>query len=157
MTVSSGNREADPQNRWAGFGVLELPRDLATHKGLDALQLVGQLGTGQLSVMGGLGAQPVTGAEPQRAAEPQVGVGGDRSLAGDDLADAGGGHADRFGQAVLADAQGFEEHIITAWAAFCGLYLVTAINKTIRFGRKSKARDFLQGLYIPKAPSCGSC
>ena len=157
MAVSSGNREADPQNRWAGFGALELPRDLATHEGLDALQLVGQLGTGQLSVMGGLGAQPVTGAEPQRAAEPQVGVGGDRSLAGDDLADAGGGHADRFGQAVLADAQRFEEHLITAWVAFCGLYLVTATNKTIGFGRKSKAREFLSDFYIPNALSCGSC
>jgi len=72
---------------------------------LDALQLVGQISTGQLSVMGGLGAQPVTGAEPQRAAEPQVGVGGDRPLAGDDLADAGGGHADRFGQAVMASSR----------------------------------------------------
>ena len=66
--------------------------------------------------MGGLGAQPVTGAKSQRAAEPQVGVGCDRSLAGDDLADAGGGHADRFGQAVLADAQGFEELLLEQFA-----------------------------------------
>ena len=66
--------------------------------------------------MGSLGAQPVTGAEPQHAAEPQVGVGGDRSLAGDDLADAGGGHADRFGQALVADTQRFEELLLEQFA-----------------------------------------
>lgn len=66
--------------------------------------------------MGGLGAQLVTGAEPQHAAEPQVGVGGDGPLAGDVFADAGGGHADRFGQAILADAQRFEEVLLDQFA-----------------------------------------
>jgi hypothetical protein len=109
---------------------------------LDALQLVGQISTGQLSVMGGLGAQPVTGAEPQRAAEPQVGVGGDRPLAGDDLADAGGGHADRFGQAVLADAQRCEELLCKAWTTFCGLYLGTTEKA------KSIAAQLVSGIEI---------
>jgi hypothetical protein len=78
-------------------------------------------------------------------------------LTSNDLADAGGGHPDRLGQPVLADAQRFEELLITAWVAFCGLYLVTATNKTIGFGRKSKAREFLSDFYIPNALSCGSC
>ncbi len=66
--------------------------------------------------MGGLGAQPIIRAEPQHAAERQVFVGGDGPLAGEDLADAGGGHADRFGKAVLADAQWFEELLLEQFA-----------------------------------------
>ena len=89
-----------------------MPWDSAADQRLDALELVGQLGTDQFRVVGGLGAQPVTGAEPQHAAEPQVGVGRDGPLTGNDLADAGGGHPDRLGQPIMADAQWFEELLL---------------------------------------------
>lgn len=71
--------------------------------------------------MGGLGAQPVPRTEIQHAAEAQIGIGGDCPLAGDDLADAGGGHADGFCQAVLTDAQGFEELLLEKFTGVDGI------------------------------------
>jgi hypothetical protein len=93
----------------------------AAHQRLDPLQLFRQQGAGHLCVVGGLGAQPVPRTETQQAAEAQIGIGGDRPLAGDDLADAGGGHADGFRQAVLTDAQGFEELLLEKFTGGDGI------------------------------------
>ena len=103
-------RALEPNGRTSASGISALI--LAAHQGLDTLQLLRQLGTSQLRVVGSLGAQPVARAEPQHTAEQQIGIDSDGALADDNLADAGGGHPDRLGQPIMADAQWFEELLL---------------------------------------------
>ena len=77
---------------------------LATHKGLNAINLLGQLNAGHFGVMGSLGTQPVARAQSQKAAEAQIRVCTDGALTCNDLADPRCRHVNGLCQPVLADA-----------------------------------------------------
>jgi hypothetical protein len=66
---------------------------------------------GDLSIIGDLGAQPIAVGQPQKPAQAQIGVGGDGTLARDDIPDPLGRHADFLSQPILADPHGLEEFL----------------------------------------------
>src|SRR5690606_951253 len=77
--------------------------------GMDAGQFRPEGIPGALCVVAYLSAQPVAVRKAEIAAEAQVGIGGDRALAGHDVADALRGHADVLCEAITGNPHGFQE------------------------------------------------
>jgi hypothetical protein len=85
-----------------------LTRPLQRH---NPLQLRRHLPLRHHRVMPRLQPQPSAIRQAEKPAQPQIRVGGDAAFAGDDAADALRGHADAFGEAVFAHADGIEEFL----------------------------------------------
>src|ERR1051325_7840449 len=77
--------------------------------GLDFGNGGGHIAFGDFSIVGRLGAEPISIGEAKESAKAQIGIWGDGAFAGDDLSDALGRNTTFLGESVLADPHWLEE------------------------------------------------
>ena len=77
--------------------------------GSDLFQRRTQRAFGDLGIVGGLRAKPVSVGQTEKSAQPQIGIRRYRPFSTDNLADALGRYADFLGQPILAQPHGFQE------------------------------------------------